>query len=791
MAQQRDFAQVSKEPLDRQAKQSGRPSGRGRPLPRTNTGSYICDTCGLNFLDRRVLWKHKKDHSGLPHACITQWMEVYSVQIPHCDACDKDFANPKTLRGHNLNRHRGQAFACDKCDNSCKTSEGLEKHSLRVHVRATRQNETTTITPSSGGGDEDYHGAEPAKQMPSEAESRDQPYYQSQQPAMGARRSARLNLAATASFSELLTPVLTDDSYHTYEPSRACFPRQAGRTNSPYPNEPSLRHGREQDANGVTNPQPVNSGKCDLPATTPCGIAASSRTSSIESSSNAGRENRRPTKRSSASSLPSRFPDIAPLKEITNPPSAVAQEKICKYCGRKFKKIREHNRHVKIHEKPISCKADPNCEVRKAEEIDMVRHYAVAHKYYAAQKGIRVDPFPCDAPGCTEVFTRRDNLRRHYRKRHGESAEAEIANNGRMRANTKYLAPGRITHPPGREVPTTHASNEPPDRQPSNSGDDDCHDLLPEPTDQQPGLKSKRELRRGKIRKRQRSRGRNASEATATPGVEDSGQSQDPREERESQMLSEAESGVQPHNLPQQVAENTRYMLSFSYLCNSESSEARSPRQAGPTASSYSTNEPPRHRDRLTPGDDTVRLASELDYSKEASAMASVPAATDPRSLTTGSGMTLGGDDEEAGSPAPSYPDGIQSPGSRASWPGRYGSSIHVLDELPDHLRNDSPMADPPETGFSDEEDARSCTTLAGEEDRRSLTPAPFEGKGARTRNTREQQDISEPAATLEIEDVDQDQGRGANAIFPAGLNYNQLPRWSRLRMVTGHLSMP
>jgi hypothetical protein len=282
MAQQRDFAQVSKEPLDRQAKQSGRPSGRGRPLPRTNTGSYICDTCGPNFPDRRVLWKHKKDHSGLPHACecgkklltysalvshkvshngwkctlCTTRFPTYSKlwqhktgdhrQIPHCDACDKDFANPKTLRGHNLNRHRGQAFACDKCDNSYKTSEDLEKHSLRVHVRATRQNETTTITPSSGGGDEDDHGAEPAKQMPSEAESRDQPYHQPQQPAMGARRSARLNPAATASFGELLTPALTDDSYHTYEPSRACFPRQAGRTNSPYSNEPSLRHGRSK-----------------------------------------------------------------------------------------------------------------------------------------------------------------------------------------------------------------------------------------------------------------------------------------------------------------------------------------------------------------------------------------------------------------------------------------------------------------------------------------------------------------------------------------------------------------
>ncbi|RTE69609.1 hypothetical protein BHE90_016008 [Fusarium euwallaceae] len=120
-----------------------------------------------------------------------------------------------------------------------------------------------------------------------------------------------------------------------------------------------------------------------------------------------------------------------------------------------------------------------------------------------------------------------------------------------------------------------------------------------------------------------------------------------------------------------------------------------------------------------------IYTPNELKYSKKASALASVPAATDPRSLTTRSSMILGGEDEEVASPVPCYPDGIPSPGSLASWSGRYGSSIHILDDVPDHLRTDSLMADPPETGLSDEEDAGSYTTLAGEEDRRSLTPAP------------------------------------------------------------------
>ncbi|KAJ4180522.1 hypothetical protein NW759_017238 [Fusarium solani] len=103
---------------------------------------------------------------------------------------------------------------------------------------------------------------------------------------------------------------------------------------------------------------------------------------------------------------------------------------------------------------------------------------------------------------------------------------------------------------------------------------------------------------------------------------------------------SETESGAQPHYRPQQVAENTTRGW-FSVILNSpatitsdhsiqpladdsghtyEPSQARSPLQASPTASPYSTNELPRHRDLRTARDDTVRLASELDYSKEASA---------------------------------------------------------------------------------------------------------------------------------------------------------------------------
>ncbi|RSL44571.1 hypothetical protein CEP54_014619 [Fusarium duplospermum] len=101
---------------------------------------------------------------------------------------------------------------------------------------------------------------------------------------------------------------------------------------------------------------------------------------------------------------------------------------------------------------------------------------------------------------------------------------------------------------------------------------------------------------------------------------------------------SETESGGQPHSQPQQATENTTrswvsVVLSSSTTITSdhslqpladsghthEPSRARSPLQASPTASPYSTNEFPRHRSLLTAGDGIVRLASELDYS-EASA---------------------------------------------------------------------------------------------------------------------------------------------------------------------------
>ncbi|CAG7561358.1 unnamed protein product [Fusarium equiseti] len=68
---------------------------------------------------------------------------------------------------------------------------------------------------------------------------------------------------------------------------------------------------------------------------------------------------------------------------------------------------------------PVKCKADPNCNVTKAEKRDMDRHYRTSHKAYAASKGILTEETPCGFDGCDSTFTRKDNLLKHWKKYHG------------------------------------------------------------------------------------------------------------------------------------------------------------------------------------------------------------------------------------------------------------------------------------------------------------------------------------------------------------------------------------
>lgn len=73
---------------------------------------------------------------------------------------------------------------------------------------------------------------------------------------------------------------------------------------------------------------------------------------------------------------------------------------------------------MKTHDKPVKCEASPNCNVTKAEKRDMDRHYQTSHKAYAASKNILAEEVVCGFEGCPSTFTRRDNLRKHWKKFH-------------------------------------------------------------------------------------------------------------------------------------------------------------------------------------------------------------------------------------------------------------------------------------------------------------------------------------------------------------------------------------
>ncbi|CEI64458.1 unnamed protein product [Fusarium venenatum] len=91
----------------------------------------------------------------------------------------------------------------------------------------------------------------------------------------------------------------------------------------------------------------------------------------------------------------------------------------CSECDRFFPGNRDFNKHMKIHDKPVKCKADASCKVTKAEQRDMDRHYRSSHRAYAASKGILTEDAVCGFQGCTSKFTRKDNLLKHWKKFHG------------------------------------------------------------------------------------------------------------------------------------------------------------------------------------------------------------------------------------------------------------------------------------------------------------------------------------------------------------------------------------
>ncbi|KLU81184.1 hypothetical protein MAPG_00278 [Magnaporthiopsis poae ATCC 64411] len=85
-------------------------------------------------------------------------------------------------------------------------------------------------------------------------------------------------------------------------------------------------------------------------------------------------------------------------------------------------KAETSRKHMRTHLKPVICPLSPLCNGwRTAEQRDMIRHVRAHHPAWAArQPNLPQGGFPCDL--CKQVFTRKDNLRKHEKDIHGIQA---------------------------------------------------------------------------------------------------------------------------------------------------------------------------------------------------------------------------------------------------------------------------------------------------------------------------------------------------------------------------------
>ncbi|OJK01295.1 hypothetical protein ASPACDRAFT_51202 [Aspergillus aculeatus ATCC 16872] len=85
-----------------------------------------------------------------------------------------------------------------------------------------------------------------------------------------------------------------------------------------------------------------------------------------------------------------------------------------------FPRKRDLQKHMRIHVKPVKC---PICTVTTAQQVHMRRHIEVHHGGWARQWW-KVGAV-CEL--CGKPFTRRDNLRRHYRTQHEDLSSLSVS----------------------------------------------------------------------------------------------------------------------------------------------------------------------------------------------------------------------------------------------------------------------------------------------------------------------------------------------------------------------------
>ncbi|QRD91506.1 hypothetical protein F9C07_1848591 [Aspergillus flavus] len=85
--------------------------------------------------------------------------------------------------------------------------------------------------------------------------------------------------------------------------------------------------------------------------------------------------------------------------------------------SRGFKQKAHFIKHMRTH-KAVLCPR-PGCTVQAAKAKDIRRHVMVAHKLWAKNQWNMEESFSCGI--CSKPFTRKDNLRRHYKRMHEDT----------------------------------------------------------------------------------------------------------------------------------------------------------------------------------------------------------------------------------------------------------------------------------------------------------------------------------------------------------------------------------
>ena len=102
----------------------------------------ICDVCGMKFLHRRSLIRHREVHTNISYQCetcpnafntkqlLSQHVKLHDSkrEVNKCNICNKEFATKSGLRKHDISHHKVVTFHCDYCAKTFSRDEYCKKH---------------------------------------------------------------------------------------------------------------------------------------------------------------------------------------------------------------------------------------------------------------------------------------------------------------------------------------------------------------------------------------------------------------------------------------------------------------------------------------------------------------------------------------------------------------------------------------------------------------------------------------------------------------------------------------